>query len=112
MLLYVFNMFHILMSDDSLRDLRNVCVYVYMYECKYLQYSERKHAEPDVANWNSSGKWPKQGPDKIITEYFLNCMHSNLLSYNSNLPSIITTQKGYAHIQLFQNTSQNGLLRV
>jgi len=50
MLLYVFNMFHILMSDDSLRDLRNVCVYVYMYECKYLQYSERKHAEPDVAN--------------------------------------------------------------
>jgi len=35
MLLYVFDMFHILLSGDSLRDLWNVCMYVcIMYVCK------------------------------------------------------------------------------
>jgi len=40
MLLYVFDMFHILLSGDSLRDLWNaymyVCVYVYMCVCVYV----------------------------------------------------------------------------
>ena len=35
MLLYVFDMFHILLSADSLRELWNVCVcvYIYIYAC-------------------------------------------------------------------------------
>ena len=42
MLLYVFDMFHILLSADSLRDLWNVYMYVCMYvlsqgdECGYM----------------------------------------------------------------------------
>jgi len=44
MLLYVIDMFHILLSGDSLRDLWSaymyicmyVCIYVFMYVCKYV----------------------------------------------------------------------------
>jgi hypothetical protein len=42
----------------------------------------------------AAGNDQQQGSDKIITAYFLNCMHNNLLSCNdSNLTPIITTQK-------------------
>ena len=36
MLLYVFDMFHMLLSGDSLRDLWNVCMYISMYVYKYV----------------------------------------------------------------------------
>jgi len=60
--------------------------------------------EPDMCPTGTAvGNDQRQGSDKIITAYFLNCMHNNLLSYDdSNLMSIITTQRGYAHIQLFK----------
>ena len=33
---YAFDMFHILLSGDSLKDLWNVCMYVCMYVCLYV----------------------------------------------------------------------------
>jgi len=36
MLLCVLEMFHILLSSDSFRDLRNVCMYVCVCVCMYV----------------------------------------------------------------------------
>ena len=34
--LYAFDMFHMLLSGDSLKDLWNVCMYICMYVCMYV----------------------------------------------------------------------------
>jgi len=44
MLLYVFDMFHILLSGDSLRDLWNAYMYVCMYVCMYVNIGSPKMA--------------------------------------------------------------------